>query len=348
MIRAGCMLLMMALLLLSACTPREQAASGDAGWEDVRPLADDAAVATNSVTPATEPKAEDYTPWIRRLEELTGRERAEGETLITGEALVLDYERRYVRMDQHVRVTDARGVLETGMLLGRYSEDGGIEMIEAHKGVRIQSENRTAEAARAVYSLTDGAVKLEGGATVTGEGIRLAGGTLQLQLAGSRRVTCHPDAVLEIDSVWALQDDEPASNGAISVIRCAQIIYDEEESVVRMEGGVRLRDPRVDMNCGSARIHLKENNEIDWIEALSEVIIESVEGKALAERAFYFAEDGRFVLEGKPKIMVDRNIMTGDRITYWHGSGRVVCEPADFVLYPDEEMKAKFLTELKD
>jgi hypothetical protein len=39
--------------------------------------------------------------------------------------------------------------------------------------------------------------------------------------------------------------------------------------------------------------------------------------------------------------------MTGDRITFWQATQRMVCEPnARVLLYPDEETKAKFQKDL--
>ena len=71
--------------------------------------------------------------------------------------------------------------------------------------------------------------------------------------------------------------------------------------------------------------------------------------KALAERATYHADEGKFVLEGDPKVKQGLNVMTGDRIEFWHESRRMVCEPnARVLLYLDEETKAKFLKDLDD
>ena len=103
------------------------------------------------------------------------------------------------------------------------------------------------------------------------------------------------------------------------------------------------------MNCEKVRLHLKENNEIDWIEALFEVIIQSDDRKALADRATYHADEGKFTLEGNPMVKQGPNIMTGDRITFWQEPRRMVCEPnARVLLYLDEATKAKFLKDLED
>ena len=132
-------------------------------------------------------------------------------------------------------------------------------------------------------------------------------------------------------------------------IRSDRVVYHENEQWAQLDGSVRLRDPRIAMNCSEARIYLKDDNKIDWIEALSEVIIQTGDRKALADRATYHADEGKFTLEGAPKVMQGRNVMTGERIMYWHETQRMVCEPnARALLYLDAETKARFLEDLND
>ena len=269
--------------------------------------------------------------------------------MITGESLVLDYERRFVRMDQDVKVVDDRGELAAETLMGRFSEDNEVEMIEASKGVRITSKGRTATADSAVYDFQGGAIQLDGNAQISEGGNRLFGEQISFWIKGNRRMVCQPNARLEITSTSGLKMEGLAKGGEITEIRSDRLIYDEELALAELEGNVRMRDPRASLNCRKVRLHLKENSEIDWIEALSEVIIQSDDRKALADRATYHADEGKFTLEGDPKVMQGQNIMTGDRITFWQESQRMVCEPnARILLYPDEEMKAKFLKDLKD
>ncbi len=341
-----------AVLLVSSCSKQERSeADVEAEWADIQPITNTASVAlaTNQSRRVVQSEGEDYFPLIRRLKEMESVVRAPGETMITGESLVLDYERRFVRMDQDVKVVDDRGELESETLTGRFSEDNEVEMIEARKGVRIASEGRTATADNAVYGFRSGAIQLDGNAQLSEGGNRLSGGQIKFWIKGSRRMVCEPNALLEIPSDSDLKTGGLAQGGGNTEIRSNRLVYDEERSLAEFDGNVRMRDPRGAMNCGKVVLHLKENNEIDWIEALSEVIIQTDDRKALADRANYYADEGRFVLAGDPKVKEGRNIMTGDRITFWRETRRMVCEPnARVLLYPDEEMKAKFLKDLKD
>lgn len=338
-------------LLVSACSRQEQSEAEEAEWADIQPITN-AAFGETAHQPSrrvVHSEGEDYFPLIQRLAEMESIGRAAGETMITGESLTLNYERRFVRMDGDVKVVDDRGELMTESLMGRFSSANEVEMIEARKGVRIVSEGRVATAENATYAFESGSIELAGNARISDGKNRLSGGRVRFWIKGSRKMVCEPDALLEIADTSQLQPGSVPQGGQNAKIRSDQMVYDEDKLLVEFVGNVEIRDPRVALDCGKARLHLKESNEIDWIEALNGVIIQTDERKALAGIASYYADEGRFVLNGEPKVMAGRNIMTGDRIAFWHETQRMVCEPnARVLLYPDEEMRAKFLMDLKD
>ena len=342
-------ILLCSVVFLSACSKRERSEAEEAEWADIQPLTNTAVAAPEQSRKMVQSEGEDYSELIERLEEMETVLRAAGETMITGEKLILDYERRFVRMDQDVKVVDDRGELETETLVGRFSVDNRVELIEAHRGVQITSEGRIATAEDAVYDFSSGAVELRGAAQLSEGANRLSGEQIRFWLKGSRRMVCEPNAMLEISDTSGLAAEGLPQSTGQTEIRSDRLVYDEDQALAEFDGNVRMRDPRGAMNCGKVRLHLKENNEIDWIEALVEVIIQSDERKALADRASYYADEGRFVLDGDPKVKQGQSIMTGDRITFWQDTRRMVCEPnARVLLYPDEEMKAKFLKDLND
>lgn len=348
------MVLFCGLLLLSSCSRRERSVEDEAEWADIQPLTNTAVAVEHDAVPdrprrMVQSEGEDYSPLIRRMQEMESVVRAAGETSITGESLVFDYERRFVRMDQDVRVVDDRGELETETLMGRFSEDNEVEMIEARKGVRITGDDRIATAESAAYAFHSGAIQLDGKAQISEGGNRLSGDRIEFWIKGDRKMVCEPNALLEIADTSNFQPGGDLPDRGNAEIRSDRLVYDEEQLLATFDGNVRMRDPRASLDCGEARLHLKEGNEIDWLEALNGVIIQSEGRKALADRARYYVDEGRFVLDGDPKVKDGRNIMTGDRITFWQDTRRMVCEPnARVLLYPDEEMKAKFLSDLKD
>ena len=343
------------VLLHTGCSKRERTDSNAEEWNDIQALDEDAAVVSAVPEPNKPPQAGEPVPegefdeFIQRLEHMKTVRRKTGETLLTGKTLVFDYDKRFVRMDEQVRVVDDHGVLVTESLIGRFSTSNEVESIEATGGVSITSDGREAQAGTAVYDYMSGIVELQELATVSEGGNRLSGERIRFWIKGDRKMICEPNALLEIAGVsGAVMGNLPASD-MDTEIRADRVIYDESKRLAQLDGNVRLRDPRMAMNCGEARIFLKDDNKIDWIETLSEVIIQSEDRKALAERATYHADEGKFMLEGKPQVMQGLNIIPGDRITFWHETRRMVCEPhARALLYLEEETKAKFLKDLND
>jgi lipopolysaccharide export system protein LptA len=354
--------LLSCIVLFAACSKQEPVQVDESEWADLKPMADDA-VAVPVTEPVEEPNQastisakadesaamEKYSRYAARLKEMQSIERGEGETLLTGNSLVLDYDRHYVRLDGQVKVQDEYGTLEAETLLGHFSASNEVEYVEAGKGVVIRSKGREATADSATYNHEKGEILLAGRAQVFEGGNRLAGERILFWMDGRRKIICEPNALFAASEGFSLALGAETQDEGMTEIRSNRIVYDEGEAVVRFDGDVRLRDPRGAMNCLEARLYLKDGYEIDWIEAGPEVIIQTDDRKALSDKAHYYADAGKFVLEGDPKVMQDRNIMTGGRITFWHGNRRLLCEPkARVLLYPDEEMRAKFLQDLKE
>lgn len=449
-------------------------------WDDIKPL-EEKRSATSAV---------DYAPLEARLKEMAQPVRKVGETLLTGERLIFDYAGRSIRMEQHVLVTDDRGVLQAEVLTGRFSESNRVERVLAEGDVRIQSGGRQATAERAAYAFESGVVELDGKAQIEDlqTGNRLSGEQITFWTKGTRKAICHPNAQLVLESLEGLREDGtmpqlegsteiradrmvydeekllvelagsvwvknaqatldagraliylrstnevdyveaqdgimirsegrsaradqalyryasgevtlkgratlssggnqlsgewiqfwvaegqrrmvcepnatlviadvgevavagvPAANAGGTEIRSDRLVVDEQARLAEFDGNVRVRDARAGMDCEKVRIYLKESNEIDWIEALNEVIIQSGGRKALAERAEYHVDKGKFVLEGSPKLKDGRNILTGDRIVFWRETGKMVCEPnVRVLLYPDENIRQRFLKDIEE
>jgi lipopolysaccharide export system protein LptA len=345
------------ILLGASCSKRERTDPNAEEWNDIQALADDAAVPPGVSEPESgiSPQVGESVPedefdgFVQRLEQMKTVERQAGETLLTGKTLIFDYDQRFVRMDEQVRVVDDHGVLETQSLIGRFSISNEVESIEAKGGVSITSDAREARSETAVYDYLSGIVELQGLATVSEGGNRLSGERIRFWIKGDRKMICEPNALLEISGVSGVAAENLPAGDIDTEIRAERVVYDESKRLVQLDGQVRLRDPRMAMNCDEARIFLKDDNKIDWIEALFGIIIQSGDRKALAERATYHADEAKFTLEDRPKVMQGLNVITADRIIFWHETRRMVCEPnARALLYMDEETKVKFLKDLND
>lgn len=346
-------------LLCSACGKRDRSGAAEEEWSDIQAMGDDAAVVLVEPAPArdeaypSDPSATDsgFDPYIRRLEQMKSAAREAGETLFSGHSLVFDYARQTVRMDQGVVVTDDQGTLESEHLATQFSSGSRVRSVQAGGGVTVRNADRVARADEAVYDFESGALKLQGRAEVSRRGNRISGEQILFWSKGDRRVICEPNALFLITDVSEFDALRKARPGETE-IRADRVVFDEAEGVADLEGHVRLRDADVAMDCGRVRVYLKEAREISWIEALDEVIIRSGESdgmRAVADKAVYWVDEGKFILEGRPMVQSGVNIMTGDRISVWHETQQMICEPnARVLLYLDEESRAKFMKDLDD
>lgn len=413
--------LLCTIIFLSSCSERGASVEEEAEWADIQPLTNtttaevvfDEPSSTNLSALVMDSEGADYALLARRLKAMLSVERAVGETLLTGEELLFDYEQRFIRMEQdvvleddrgqlkadllegqfsvsnevehieakgkvwlevphpegraevmgehlvldrenrmvrmekNVVVIDARGELRSDFLIGNFSVSNELEIIEAKGHVRMDSEGRTARAENAHYNYRTGFIRLEGRASVAEGKSHLSGERIRLWTLEERKLICEPNVVLRI--AGAQLDGSSGSESVDTEIRAGLLVYNESERLAVFQEEVRVRDPRAALNCGRLRLYLKESNEMDWIEALSEVIIHSDGWKALADRASYYADESRFVLDGEPTVKQGPNLMTGDQIIFWQKTQRMVCESnARALLYPTKEMKEKFLKDLNE
>ncbi len=348
--RLGRMLLC-GCVLLSACSKRERSAPDDAGQLPADTVPGGTPVVSAAAADGKGERLQDdtFAPFARQLEAMKARERRPGETLLTGERLLFDYDQRQVQLEHDVVVVDDQGRLEAERLSGRFSASNEVESVEASGGVAFAATNRAAVAEAAFYDYAESMVELRGRARVEEGENRLSGERIRFWTRGTRKMVCEPNALLVVTSAPGLAGEGVQGTKIDTEIRAGRVEYDEGARLARLVGNVRVRDPRAAMDCGEVVIHLKEDGELDWIEAREEVIIQSDDRKALAGRATYHVDEGKFTLEEEPMVKQGLNVMTGDRILFWQATRAMVCEPnARVLLYLDEATRAKFLKDLND
>jgi len=114
------------------------------------------------------------------------------------------------------------------------------------------------------------------------------------------------------------------------------------ERTACLEGDVQVESKELSMTCATLNLSFDESNEIDWIEALTEVRILHEGREAYAGRAVYDIKTDEFLLEDHPRLVDGRNMMFGDTIRFWRSTGRMICEPsARVVVYPDKKFKTE-------
>lgn len=125
----------------------------------------------------------------------------------------------------------------------------------------------------------------------------------------------------------------------VTVITSKELMLAYKSKTVRFSENVHIEDPRLTIDCGTLEVRIGESQEIDWIEALTDVRISQEGREARAGKAVYDIRTDEFLLEDNPKLISGRNLLAGERIRFWRASGRMVCEPsARLVIYPDDKL----------
>jgi len=129
-----------------------------------------------------------------------------------------------------------------------------------------------------------------------------------------------------------------ASYGELTVITSDRLLYDGLNGFAELEGNVVVSDPNLKMKADKVRIEMTGTNEVRMIVATGRVVLTQKDKHAWAGRATYDVSEGRFVLEEDPRVLRGRDMMLGDKITFWRNEERIECFPsARLIIYPDPQ-----------
>ena len=139
-----------------------------------------------------------------------------------------------------------------------------------------------------------------------------------------------------IDSSWV--NDETNC----TVITSESLSFNQKKQVAVFSDNVVVTDPQVQIHADRLTVLFSEANQIVSLEGYGNVVIEKDDKKGFGSKATYVASIGTIVLTGSPRIERGQDILSGEIITFYRNTGRLLCEPnAMFVLYSDDEASAQ-------
>lgn len=173
--------------------------------------------------------------------------------------------------------------------------------------------------------------------SVRGQGFFMKTGENTVRILNDSRVTL--EGSMQKAESAALLSGERGTND-VTVITSKELFLNYKAKAVRFEQNVHVQDPKMVLDCGTLEVKFSEKNEINWIEALTDVKIVSEGREANAGKAVYDVKTDEFVLEDNPRLRDGQNTLFGERVHFWRSTGRMVCEPrARLVIYPDKDSK---------
>ncbi len=138
----------------------------------------------------------------------------------------------------------------------------------------------------------------------------------------------------------AAQAEGAFETNNVTVITSKELFFEYNARTVRFEQDVHVEDPGMALDSETLELRFNENNEIDWIEALTDVKLINEGKEAWAGKATYDITTDEFVLEDNPRLNDGTHTLYGTIIRFRRGSKKMLCAPgARLVIYPDDDMK---------
>lgn len=144
-----------------------------------------------------------------------------------------------------------------------------------------------------------------------------------------KKLVCTVIMFALVCSVLAVEkkDRPEMSAGEVTVITSESLVYDNGKQSAVFEKNVVVTDPKMHMMADKLTVEFGEDNEVRYILAEGEVYIEQDDKTAWAERASYDVLSGKVVLRGDPLIKQGKDMLQGDKISFWRDDSRMICEP---------------------
>jgi len=121
------------------------------------------------------------------------------------------------------------------------------------------------------------------------------------------------------------------------VITSDRLNYDAQKQFALFERNVVVNDPSLKMKCDKMTVRFNAKSEVELIDAEGNVVLSQSDKTAWAAKARYEVSTGRITLDGSPRVMRGRDMLLGDRITFWRDQNRMEVEPrARLIIYPEK------------
>ncbi len=120
--------------------------------------------------------------------------------------------------------------------------------------------------------------------------------------------------------------DDVQVAGDLTVVTSDQLTYDGSKGYALFERNVVVSDPHLKLKADKLTITFEGRSTVKSILAEGHVVISQEDRRGWGQRASYDVATGKIVLEGDPRVMRGKDMLIGDRITFWRDENRVLVE----------------------
>lgn len=138
-------------------------------------------------------------------------------------------------------------------------------------------------------------------------------------------LTCAMCAALAVCYARAQEPAEGEDN--ITVITADRLTFDYQKQFALFERNVVVVDPEMRLYADRMTVRFGSDNKLQEVKAEGNVHIIQQDKEARSEIAIYNVLQGVIILTGKPQVTRGKDILTGEKITFWRDQNRMVVEP---------------------
>lgn len=112
-----------------------------------------------------------------------------------------------------------------------------------------------------------------------------------------------------------------------TVVTSARLTFDQQQRQAVFEENVVVTDRELKITADRLVVFFDEDNHVSRIECEGAVTIVRQDLVATGARAVYEIKESKMQLVGNPRIVREQDVLSGETITLWRDSKRILCEP---------------------
>ena len=130
----------------------------------------------------------------------------------------------------------------------------------------------------------------------------------------------------------------------VTVITSDKLTFDYQNKYALFIGNVIVEDKDMRLTSDELTVRFDDDGDVEFINAEGQVFIQQADKNARSQTATYNVATGEIVLEGDPQLQRGKNLLFGDRITFWRDQDRLEVFPnARLIIFPDGDEKRESL-----
>ncbi|MBI2440725.1 MAG: hypothetical protein HYV35_05065 [Lentisphaerae bacterium] len=121
------------------------------------------------------------------------------------------------------------------------------------------------------------------------------------------------------------------------VVTSTRLVFEQQPYQAVFEDNVVLTERTTRILAKRLKVFFGEDNKMERLEAEGDVVIYRNDLMATGAKASYDLQEGKLQLTGNPRVERDKDTLTGQTVTLWRNSGRILCEPNARLIIASEE-----------